>query len=211
MTTMIDNKHIALAGVCQAALLVQQIARNSQLDNTALEASLNSLVKVDADSTDDVFGGIKNLKIGFRVLTMQLGHKAQSKDAEITRYIAGILQLERKLASKSAKMNELGERINQLQRQQSLYSIDDAQMLKNIASVYTDIISKLGPRIQVAGNPALLKQPAIQDKVRALLLAGIRAAVLWRQLGGKRRQILFSRQKILSGAEMALQRIEHLF
>ncbi|MDN4503398.1 high frequency lysogenization protein HflD [Alteromonadaceae bacterium BrNp21-10] len=211
MTRPIDNKYFALAGVCQAAQLVQQIARNSQVDSSAMEASLNSLLMVDADSTEEVFGGIKNLTIGFRVLATQLGNKSANKDAELTRYIAGILQLERKLTSKSSKMNELGERITQLQRQQSLFDINDAQMLSNIASVYTDIISKLGPRIQVAGNPALLKQPAVQDKVRALLLSGIRAAVLWRQLGGKRRQILLNRQKILSGAEMALQRIEHIF
>lgn len=35
------------------------------------------------------------------------------------------------------------------------------------------------------------------DKVRALLLAGIRSAMLWRQLGGRRWQLLFSRRKLL--------------
>jgi high frequency lysogenization protein len=47
------------------------------------------------------------------------------------------------------------------------------------------------------------------EKVRALLLAGIRAAVLWRQVGGSRLQILFSRAKIKAAAEKILQQIEH--
>ena len=37
----------------------------------------------------------------------------------------------------------------------------------------------------------------MQHKVRALLLAGIRAAVLWRQLGGSRAQIIFARKKMV--------------
>ncbi|MEK7758734.1 MAG: DUF489 family protein, partial [Pseudomonadota bacterium] len=41
-----------------------------------------------------------------------------------------------------------------------------------------------------------LSNPAIADKVRAALLAGIRSAVLWRQLGGRRWQLLFSRGKL---------------
>ncbi|XMR37004.1 DUF489 family protein [Escherichia coli] len=50
----------------------------------------------------------------------------------------------------------------------------------------TDAVRPIGPRIQVAGTPLFLQQPLVQHKVRALLLAGIRACVLWRQLGGSR-------------------------
>ncbi len=44
-------------------------------------------------------------------------------------------------------------------------------------------------------------------RVRALLLAGVRAAVMWRQMGGKRRHILFKRKAILHSAKMALRLI----
>jgi high frequency lysogenization protein len=37
------------------------------------------------------------------------------------------------------------------------------------------------------------------------LLAGIRSAVLWRQLGGTRLQLLFSRKSIVSDAEELLE------
>ena len=59
----------------------------------------------------------------------------------------------------------------------------------------------------MSGDPQLLKQVDNQHKVRALLLAGVRSAVLWRQLGGKRRQILLNRQRILVCAEQALAQI----
>ncbi|MEH6454630.1 MAG: DUF489 family protein, partial [Psychromonas sp.] len=44
-------------------------------------------------------------------------------------------------------------------------------------------------------------------KIRALLLAGVRAAVLWRQIGGKRRQLIFSRKAMLHQTKQNLQRV----
>ena len=42
-----------------------------------------------------------------------------------------------------------------------------------------------------------LQQTDTAAKIRALLLAGIRSARLWRQLGGHRWQLIFSRRKLL--------------
>jgi high frequency lysogenization protein len=41
----------------------------------------------------------------------------------------------------------------------------------------------------------------VQHRIRALLLAGIRAAVLWRQVGGKRRHFFFGKGKIVKIAK----------
>ena len=98
-------------------------------------------------------------------------------------------------------LNMLGERISQVGRQQQHFDLLDEQILANMASIYSDLISPIGPRIQVAGTPLFLQQPLVQHKVRALLLAGIRAAVLWRQLGGSRTQIIFARKKMVELAK----------
>ena len=201
---------IALAGVCQAAELVQHVARKGQAEGDGYEACLRSIVVTSPDNTEDVFGGLANLKTGLNTLIGQLDSNQAEKDAEITRYVASILGLERKLAKNSKKMNELGDRISQLERQLQHLELLDTQMLHNLASVYGDVVSPSGPKIQVAGNPSHLRQTGNQQKVRALLLAGVRAAVLWRQLGGKRRQILFSRRKILSVAQELLRKINHV-
>ena len=42
---------LALAGVCQAAKLVQQLALNGEADAAALETSLNSLLKTAPNTT----------------------------------------------------------------------------------------------------------------------------------------------------------------
>lgn len=200
---------IALAGVCQAACLVRVLARTGKCDQDAFEATIGSIVETDPENTADVYGSIKGLQVGLETLQNQLSHKSKNKDSEITRYIASILGLERKLTKNPQQMAELGMRIEHIKRQQQHSSLYETQMVANLASIYKDLISPLGTKIQVAGNPNVLKQQGVQDRVRALLLAGIRSAVLWRQLGGKRRHIIFQRNKILEASNDMLQSINH--
>jgi high frequency lysogenization protein len=72
-----------------------------------------------------------------------------------------------------------------------------------MAAIYVDVISPLGPRIQVTGHPLSCKARR-QAKVRATLLAGIRAAVLWHQVGGGRLQLMFSRNRLTTQAKQIL-------
>lgn len=207
---MLDAKieqHLALAGVCQAAALVKQVARLGTIDEQAFEASLSSILVTDPESPQHVFGSLANLSLGYKTLFSQLSDKSATKDTELTRYIASILGLERKLAKKPQAMDELGNRISHVQRQLAHVSFDNHQIVGSLASIYSDIVSPLAPRIQVAGNPDHLRQPVNQHRVRALLLAGVRGAVMWRQMGGRRRQILLNRKQIVDSATQALRLI----
>lgn len=206
LETDIEN-NLALAGVCQAAALVQQLARRGSADTDAVEASLSSILVTSPETPQQVFGQLSNLKLGYSTLAAQLSDKQNTKDTELTRYVASILGLERKLSKKTKAMQELGDRISHVQRQLAHIDFQNPQIVSSLASIYSDIISPLAPRIQVAGNPDYLSQPATQHKVRALLLAGVRSAVMWRQMGGKRRNILFKRKQILNSAVKALRLI----
>lgn len=201
------EKSIALAAVCQSVRLVKQVSKHGRCDEQAFKASINSITITEPESTEQVFGRLSNIELGFTTLRDQLGNGSGEKDTEITRYIANLLSIERKLSKSKKLMSELGDRINHIKRQQLHLDLFDGQMLGNLASIYSDIISPMTSKIQVSGDPSMLKITENQHKVRALLLAGVRAAVLWRQLGGKRRQILFSRQKIVTCAEHALVQI----
>jgi high frequency lysogenization protein len=123
---------------------------------------------------------------------------------EITRYLVGLLALERKLSRNHAALAMMSERIQQVRRQLQHFAVTDEQVIANIADIYSDIISNLGPKIQISGNPHILQQKQVQNKIRALLLAAMRSAVLWRQLGGKRRQLVFSRKAIVDTANNSL-------
>ncbi|TAA48392.1 MULTISPECIES: high frequency lysogenization protein HflD [Corallincola] len=200
MSTPLIDQVISFSGICQATALVQQIAKTGQADNEALQTTLSSILVTDPKSTEDVFGGSANLKLGINTLVNQLNPSGDSKDAELTRYVVNLLSLERKVSQQRGLLAMLGERISQVKRQVDHNAEIDAQVVRNMAAIYSDLISPLGPRIQVAGSPTYLKQDLCQNQIRASLLAGLRAAVLWRQVGGKRRQLLLSRKKILDTA-----------
>ncbi|TFF78097.1 lysogenization regulator HflD [Aeromonas taiwanensis] len=201
MSDKFQDRTMAFAGICQAAYLVQKVARDGACDEASLRESLSSILVTDPKQPLDVFGNHLAIRDGYRALVEQLGADGSQKNAELTRYVVSLIALERKLAKRKDILNMLGERISQIGRQQQHFDLLDEQILANMASIYSDLISPIGPRIQVAGTPLFLQQPLVQHKVRALLLAGIRAVVLWRQLGGSRTQIIFARKKMVELAK----------
>src|SRR5690606_26637288 len=70
---------------------------------------------------------------------------------------------------------------------------------ERLSRIYQQTISTLGKRIQVTGEPKLLQQEAIADRIRALLLAGVRLGWLWQQLGGRRWHLILRRRPLLIG------------
>ena len=207
MQYSLSTQIIALAGLCQALKLVQQVARSSEPDKTALALVLQSVAVIDAEQPLQIYGNdAAKLHEGLQLIVDQLGDKPQ-KDVELTRYIVGILALERKLNKTPANLSRLADKLQHLKRQLQHFSILDDNMLANLADIYSDCISSLGGRIQIYGQPELLKQPSVQHKVRALLLAAIRAAVLWRQAGGSRLNFIFKRRKLVAQAKQMLAQL----
>ncbi|MGP6378340.1 high frequency lysogenization protein HflD [Yersinia bercovieri] len=196
---------LALAGVCQSARLVQQLAHEGQCDNDALSTVLGGLLQTNPPSTLAVFGGDEqSLKMGLETLQSVLNANRQGPAAELTRYTLSLMVLERKLNANKSAMNTLGERISQLDRQLAHFDLESETMMSSLASIYTDVISPLGPRIQVIGSPTILQSTLVQAKIRATLLAGIRSAVLWQQVGGSRLQLMFSRNRLFKQAQSIL-------
>ena len=204
----LQSRCIAFAGMCQAAYLVDKISTTGVCpDNAAFEASLHSIMRTESDSPLAVFGGYHSLNVGFKSMIEQLNNSNNMRNMQVTKYVIGMIVLEKKLRRNAGTLNLLSERINQVQRQLAHFEIDDNSVLSNLDSIYKELISPLGPRIQVNGSPSCLQQTQTQHKIRALLLAGVRATVLWRQIGGKRRQLMFSRKAMIHQAKQDLHRI----
>ena len=54
------------------------------------------------------------------------------------------------------------------------------------------------------GKPQFLQIERVTDWIRTLLLAGIRSATLWAQLGGNRFELMFGRRRIMQDARTFL-------
>lgn len=203
-TNPYQDRVIALSALMQSVTLVQQIADSGQVNNDDFSTLLNSLLATDATNTMDVYGGIEKLRTGLLQFNQQLSKKKSSKDVLLLRYAIALLHLERKLAKRPAMLDLIAREIEQIPQQIEYFgSITSPQVIARFANIYERTVSELTPRVQVYGDASFLQQPDNVNKVRALLLAGIRAAVLWRQKGGNRWQFIFASNKLLNtGAEL---------
>lgn len=190
---MRESRVIAFAGLLQACRLVNDLAVSGHAEANYVEASLASVFRIDADSAADVFGGIAEVRLGLETMLAQF--EEGPRDLAMTRLVLSVLRLERRLAHRPQMLEELRGGIDAIQRQVDHFGIAHATVQGRLADLYVTTLSQLRPRVIVHGNPAHLGNAQIVEQIRALLLAAIRAAVLWRQVGGSQLRLLFRRRQ----------------
>jgi high frequency lysogenization protein len=200
------DRTLALAGIYQAAVLTDQVARLGHCEAQAKQASLHSLLQVDADSVELVYGGLNGIELGLRTLHGQL-LDGRARNLELTRYVLQLLQLEGKLRAQRKLLDRLANGIHEAQRRLQHFSLDHPNLLAHFAALYQETISTLQPRIMVRGDQQHLNQPDQANLIRSLLLCGIRSAILWRQCDGRRYRILFGRNRLLKECHALLQQL----
>ncbi|HEY5789934.1 MAG TPA: high frequency lysogenization protein HflD [Gammaproteobacteria bacterium] len=204
MKYSLEDQVTALAGILQAAYLVDQVARRGMADHDAIEASVGSILKVDAGSVREVFGGLAGVELGLKQIDQQIGRQ---RDMNQTRYVINLLQLEARLRRRPDLGEQLSAGIAAAQRLVEQLPAVHPDVVQRLADTYQETLSQLRPRILVSGDTHLLQQAENAARIRALLLAGIRAAVLWRQCGGGRIKLLFQSGRVVRCTRQLLQQL----
>lgn len=204
MSKTITDQTLALAGITQAVAQVDSIARRGAFDRDAFETSLGSLFLTEPDSTEEVYGGVQGVRPGLEGLRTQLGNDPKLRNIEQTRYLIALLHLERKLGKRRDMLDHIGRGLENTRRQIEHFELNHPTVIASVADLYTETISNLAPRIMVRGEQGYLNVPDNANRIRALLLAGIRSAVLWRQSGGSRLKLLFRRRAYLEETQRLL-------
>ena len=212
MESNTENRTIALAALFQCVDGVSQIANTGQVDENLYQTCINSILTENANDAVDLYGSLDQLKVGFGSMMHQLGSSQMAadgtlKDMEATRYALGLLHLEKKLNKNAAAFQDVINGIKDTQKKLEFFDLMHENITASLASIYADTISQIGPKIMVKGEQSHLANPNNAAKIRALLLAGIRAALLWRQAGGSRWKLLFERNKLQKQASNYLSLI----
>lgn len=196
---------LSLAGIFQAISLVDQTARTGQVDQESLQTSLQSVLVLNPENTLAVYGGdVSKLRTGLELLKkiiLQNGPQYQ----DLIRYALGVLHLQKKLAGRKDMLSLIASRIEQATQQTQHFSITHDNVIANLGGIYSDTLSTFRFRIQVKGDYNYLQQQRLANQIRALLLAAVRSAMLWRQLGGNRWQLIFQRKKIVACVDEMLK------
>ncbi len=203
--TRIEEQTLALAGVFQAAALVDRLSIATEPDDaSAFNTSFNSLFAFSADSTAEIFGGSAGLSCGFNAIVNYLGLASHS-GKNIAYYVVMLLKVAKTLTDQPEKALALSQQLRDIETTAKDFDIGINGSILKIDRLYQETISTLGPRIMVRGSEQRLNDNQTAAKIRTLLLAGVRAAVLWHQLGGSRWGVFWHRKRYVDASQQFLQ------
>ncbi len=200
---MMQERVLALAGLVQALKQVRRIAETGQADASVLSTALDSVFRIDAESPEAVYGGIGDLRPGLVVLRDYFGNR--NKDEALPRLALAVLQIERRFVRDGAMVQQVQEGIASTATIAGRLGSSHPDVLAALGKLYADTVSNLRPKVMVQGNPHYLGQADIVSEIRALLLAALRSAVLWRQMGGSLFDFLIGRRQMLAAIESELK------
>ena len=197
---------IALAALAQSLKLVQQLANVGQTEQLPETVLFDSLFRFDAETPEAVYGPASGLDRGLRELLGMLGHG--QRDTSVLRMGGTVLGLERAFMRNPQAGQRVQEVLGDIDRQRLHLGPTHPTVVLRLADLYAEDVSPLGTKVLVKGNPVYLGQPQVVAEVRALLLCAVRAAVLWRQLGGSRLDFLLRRRAMVEAAQSLLSPLE---
>jgi high frequency lysogenization protein len=187
---------IPLAALFQVARLVNDTGFHGRINDAATEPLLQALFEFDAPSTEAVYGGLTRLRLGLDEMHQQLA-SADRSQLHIPQLVIAMIMLAKTVTLSNERLRAIRAGLEAVQDKAVHYPLTHDNMLAALAEIYRNNISDLSPRIMVKGDELHLQNSSNQDRIRALLLAGIRSAILWQQLGGSRWQLIWGRKKIL--------------
>jgi high frequency lysogenization protein len=201
MSDAMSERVLALAGLVQALAQVRRIADTGQADGAILTTAAESIFRIDADSPAEVYGDASALLPGMRLLRDYF--RNQAEDPLLPRLALAVLQLERRFVRNDDMIDRVQQGIAVLSPQARNLGAAHPQVLSGLGRLYADTVSHLRPRVMVQGNPHYLGQADVVAEIRAVLLAALRSAVLWRQLGGSFWDFLLRRGEMVAAIEQA--------
>ncbi len=202
-----QDRTLALIGIYQVSQLIYDLATTGKADEKAYHTCIQSLFCTNPSNTLEVYGGdIANIQLGVKTLLRQMTSEQamESRNVEVTRYALSLIILQKKLLDLGEPLQKISKILETAQSQQTHFGEEHDNVIASIARAYTENVSPVRPKVMVNGQHGHLQNPRIANKIRALLLAGIRSALLWNQVGGSRWGLIWSRKKYLHGA-LALQ------
>lgn len=204
----IDDQLIAMAGMTQAVGLIQTLAYEGRVaDQPALEASIGSLFVFDAPDTASIYGGLSGVRFGMKRLAELLTGKSRApRDLELTRYLVTLFAITKAFRRDPAMGETLFRRLEELKPAFDEHGADSG-LMADLNNLYRSTLSHLPQKFVINGEKHHLEDMATASTLRALLLAGLRATILFDQVGGRRWRLLFMRRRYVDGAQRLLRQM----
>ena len=153
----LKEQTLALAGVAQAARIVDQLSRTGTYPIEYLEASLHSLFSFDAENVEGVFGNIQGVKLGLQNLAAGLAPGDDETMGTMMRYFLSILHLEGKFAGRPDLQEVVHNRLQHSSYKAAHFSSQSKEICQSVAAVYSDTLAPYPSESRLPGVPSICK------------------------------------------------------
>lgn len=207
----IRSESIALAALFQCCTQINRIAHTGYCDEQAVSTVFRALLVTNPKTIEDIYK-ISELKTGFRGLIEGFSAEGITDNSanELVKLAMQVISLTDKIVRNTSLYNRLSNEIDTLKVQIEKACPDflegktsvvlSSENVEKFAQLYQSLISPNFSKLLIFGEERFLSSTENQNRIRALLLAGIRAVVLWNQVGGKKLYLMFRRKEIVSFA-----------
>ena len=215
--TTLRHRAISLAGLWQALVLIQQVASIRGLSSGSthyMHTSLNSVTVLSPKTIDEVYGGISGIELGLEKFEY-FDQSIFTMRGELVGYFVDVLKVAGHLSQHQHKdmRDDMRKSLKQVRKQYTIKSsktcdTGNVEFYKEVNDLYLNTISRLPHRISLFGHTDRLSVPAVTHKLRSLLMAAVRSAMLWRQFDGSIHGLLWEKKQIVEQAQHLLGQLK---
>ena len=141
------HETLALAAIFSIAADVDTLAVKGRIDEARLSTFLQSVIQINPQDFDCIYGGVEPLQYGLHVLGTHL-ESQRGLSGRVTHYVAAMIHLSRHYI-KGKEATALGNTMQDLQQQYHQWQWSDSMLVQRFAGVYSAHISGKSPKIIV--------------------------------------------------------------
>ncbi len=202
MNTPLHHRVLALAGLARIAFMVNDLARFGRCN----ERNFSGLIETLFDHGEPQNMLLEQRRSMLNMLKKQLCGEYQDHAKTMMHYMMGLTALEKNLMKNAEMLQTIGNSLEKADKNQAFFGEGlHENTVAAIAGLYGNTLSTLKPRIIVHGKTEYLNHASNTNRVRALLLVGVRMAYYWRSHGGNSFRLVFERNKMLRMIETMQQ------
>ena len=179
------------------------MARTGAADENNLARMVRTALILDTPNPESLYDGISDIQRGLDLIVAVSGRRPDGDQLEILRMTNAALQLQASLRASDLFRDKLGRKLARLDFASRPVPYPD-EVYFSLNDLYTETLSQLRPSIIVNGAQGHLQSAVLVAKVRSALLAAVRNAWLWHQVGGRRWHLLVFRRRYAEQARAAL-------
>jgi len=196
----------ALAAMCQAAQLAVQLATQGQCDANLLKAQWHSIFIMNPKDVEQIYPHPRDLKLGLMFIDFGLKNPKKFTSNFAFPLVRSFCAMGKNLLASKKAQEALRIKLKRTEEQTHYFQPwDHPRIFQNLGEHYVEMATDQRINLKIAGQKKFLQNLEMLNKIRAVLLSGIRAAVLWYQLKGNLPWVFLNRRKIAFETQLLMQ------